>query len=327
MSEPSAASPLPPYLTFLQRGVLHSNSVVVHGAERFLLVDTGYHTGAAALEQLIAERAGRPIAELAMIANTHAHPDHTGGNAYLRERSGCEIVTSELDGMLLDSGDPVTLMRDWAGLECPSFAVTRTLAPGELLRFGPAELRVVEAAGHAAGEVSYHGADGGYLICGDLLWQAGFSNVVPVVEGLGGLARHERSLAALAALEIEVAVPGHGPLIIGRAAVRERIAETLATIRFFRGHRDVWARSNLKAFLTMHVLVEGTTSRLRLAARCRRQPWFRELAARFFPEARGGGGGNDEHEYAGLLDSLLDELLGKRLLRLDGDTLSCALQA
>jgi len=34
-------SVLPPHLSFLERGVLHSNSVVVHAPDQFLLVDTG----------------------------------------------------------------------------------------------------------------------------------------------------------------------------------------------------------------------------------------------------------------------------------------------
>jgi glyoxylase-like metal-dependent hydrolase (beta-lactamase superfamily II) len=311
---------LPPQVTFLERGVLHSNSCVLHGPQGFLLVDTGYCTGVNELILAIEQQARRPLHELELIVNTHAHPDHTGGNAELRARTGCEIVMSDLDRMLVESGDPVTLMRGWADLECPSFEVTRALAPGERLRFGEHELLVVEGAGHAAGEVSYFCAEAGYLLCGDLLWQAGFSNVVPLVEGLGGLARHERSLAALRALPIEVAVPGHGPLILGAAAIRERIDETIATIRFFRANQGQWARSNLKAFLTMHALVRGPMRRADFAARCRRAPWFREQTARFFPDLGAEAAG-------ALVETLLDELLARRLLELRGEELCCALRA
>lgn len=312
---------LPPQVTFLERGVLHSNSAVVSGeGGRFLLVDTGYCTGVDELVGAIEERAGRPLAQLELILNTHAHPDHTGGNAALVERTGCAVVMSEIDRILVESGDPVTLMREWADLECPSFAVSRSLAPGEHLRYGELELLVVEAAGHAAGEVSYFCAEAGLLLCGDLLWQAGFSNVVPLVEGLGGLARHERSLRALQRLPIEVALPGHGPLIVGRAAVAQRIEETLATIRFFAKNPAAWARANLRAFLTMHAILRGPIARAAFAERCRRAPWFREQTARFFP--------GDEAARAALLEALLDELIGKRVLAISrGDELSCSLRA
>jgi glyoxylase-like metal-dependent hydrolase (beta-lactamase superfamily II) len=308
-------SVLPSHLTFIERGVLHSNSVVVHAPDQFLLFDTGYHTGIAALEQALAEQAGRSIAELAVIVNTHVHPDHTGGNAYLHERSGCQIVTSETDRMIIDSGDPVTLMRDWADLACPAFPVTRTLRPGETLAFGPAEFTVVDGAGHAVGELSYYSAADKLLICGDLLWHTGFSNVVPVVEGIGGLIRHERSLAALNALDVEIAIPGHGPPIVGRDAVRTRIAETIDTIRFYRGNRDRWASTSIKAFMIMHVLVAGEIGRDAFLVRCARAPWYREQAARFFPDAK--------H----LLNAYLDELMGKRILRMDRDQITCTLTA
>lgn len=308
-------SVLPSHLTFVERGVLHSNSVVVHAPDQFLLFDTGYYTGAPVLEQAIAEQAGRSITELAMIANTHAHPDHTGGNAYLQERSGCSIVMSDIDRMIVESGDPVTLMRDWADLRCPSYAVTRALHPGETLVFGEAELTVIDGSGHSAGEVSYYSASDRLLICGDLLWQSGFSNVIPLVEGVGGLARHERSLSALKALDVEIAIPGHGPLIVGRAAIHARIDETIDTIRFYRGHRDRWASTAIKAFMIMHVLIEGHVGRSAFLARCERSPWFREQAARFFPDA------------TGLLDAYVDELLGKRILRAERDHLTCTLKA
>jgi glyoxylase-like metal-dependent hydrolase (beta-lactamase superfamily II) len=308
-------SVLPSHFSFLERGVLHSNSVVVHADDGFLLVDTGYHTGVAALEHAIVEQAGRSVRELAVIANTHAHPDHTGGNAYLRERSGCAIVMSDVDRMIVESGDPVTLMRDWADLACPPYEVTRALRPGETLAFGGAELTAIDGSGHAAGEICYYSASDKVLICGDLLWQSGFSNVIPVVEGIGGLARHERSLTALKQLDVEIAIPGHGPLIVGGAAVQARIDQTIETIRFYRGNRERWASTAIKAFMIMHVLVDGRVQRSGFVARCARSSWFREQAARFFPDA------------GGLLEAYLDELIGKRILRMDHDHITCTLTA
>lgn len=306
---------LPPYVTFIERGVLHSNSVVLHAPDRFALFDTGYCSGAPALERAIAEQASRSLAELAMIVNTHAHPDHTGGNAYLQERSRCEIVMSDIDRMLVESGDPVTLMREWSDLQCPSYEVTRAIRPGETLRFGDVELVAVDGSGHSAGELSYYSPADRFLVCGDVLWQSGFSNVVPLVEGVGGLARHQRSLRALRTLDVEIAIPGHGPLIVGAAAFRDRIDSTIDTLRFYSTHREAWASANLKGFLTMHVLVEGRAAHRPFIARCERAPWFREQVARFFPNT------------PGLIERFLDELLGKRVLNLEDDHLTCNLKA
>lgn len=306
---------LAPHITFVERGVLHSNSVVVHASDQFALFDTGYHTGAPLLERALAEQAGRSVGELAMILNTHSHPDHTGGNAYLQDRARCAIVMSDIDRMLVASGDPITLMREWSGLHCPPFEVTRAVRPGETVEVAGVTFVVVEGAGHAAGEVSYYSPADRLLICGDVLWQVGFSNVVPLVEGVGGLARHRRTLQALRALDIEVAIPGHGPLIVGAAAVRDRISHTIATIEHYSTHRETWALANLKGFLVMHVLVAGSAPQGAFIARCERSPWYREQAARFFPDA------------TGLVARLVDELVGKRVLHLDGDHLTCNLRA
>ena len=308
---------LPGYLTFIERGVLHSNSVVLHAPDQFALFDTGYCTGAAELAQAITDQAGRSVGELALIVNTHVHPDHTGGNAYLQQRSGCAIVTSDVDRMIVQCGDPVTLMREWSDMQCPAFEVTRVVQPGETLRFGGVELLVIEGEGHSAGEVSYYSAADRVLVCGDVLWQHGFSNVVPLVEGVGGLARHRRTLRALRELDVELAIPGHGPLIAGRDAFRDRVDHTIATLEFYAAHRDAWATANLKGFLVMHVLVEGRAERRGFIARCRRAPWFHEQATRFFPGTPG----------LGLIERLLDELLGKRVLNLEADHLTCNLRA
>lgn len=306
---------LPPYITFIERGVLHSNSVVIHAADRFALFDTGYCTGAPALERAIAEQAGRSLGELAMIVNTHAHPDHTGANGYLQRRSRCAIVMSDIDRMIVESGDPVTLMREWSDLQCPPYQVTRVVHPGDTLRFGDVELVVIEGSGHSAGEVSYYSRADKLLVCGDVLWQSGFSNVVPLVEGVGGLARHRRTLLALRTLDVEVAIPGHGGLIIGAAAFRDRIDHTIDTLLFYSTHREAWASANIKGFLVMHVLVEGRPRRDAFIARCERAPWFREQAARFFSAT------------PGLIDRFLDELLGKRVLNLENGHLTCNLRA
>jgi glyoxylase-like metal-dependent hydrolase (beta-lactamase superfamily II) len=310
---------LPAHVTFVERGMLHSNSVVFHGRESFVLVDSGYHTGVDALVAAVESRARRPIGELATLLTTHVHPDHTGGHAALKARTGCTIVTSEIDRMLLESADPVTLMRDWAGLACPSFDATSSVRPGETIRAGASELVAIEASGHAAGELSFYSERDRLLVCGDLLWASGFSGVVPAVEGVGGLARHERSLAALRALDVAVALPGHGPAIVGRDAVRRRIDETIDGIRRLRASPERWARATLRQFLSMHVLVAGSVPRRALVASCARATWLREHATRYF-------GADDDAAREALVASLVSECVDRGPLRaVDGDRLVCAL--
>jgi hypothetical protein len=133
---------------------------------------------------------------------------------------------------------------------------------------------------------------------------------------MGGLARHEQTLLRLRKLDAEVALPGHGPPIVGQGQVRRRIDETVATIRWQRTHPQRWASTVLKSFLVMHLAASETVSRGAFVERCARSAWFREQSQRFFP----GSG-------AGLVSELVDELSALKVLRAEGDLLMCALKA
>ncbi|HMG23059.1 MAG TPA: hypothetical protein VK607_17105 [Kofleriaceae bacterium] len=91
----------------------------------------------------------------------------------------------------------------------------------------------------------------------------------------------------------------------------------IALLEFYAGHREAWATANLKGFLVMHVLVEGRAERRGFIARCARAPWFHEQVTRFFSGTHGPG----------LIERLLDELVGKRVLNLEADHLTCNLRA
>jgi len=71
--------------------------VIVGRDSQAVLIDSG-----------IGDRSGRQILQLlegqglkpAAILNTHAHGDHTGGNAYIVERTGALVYAPELDAMI-----------------------------------------------------------------------------------------------------------------------------------------------------------------------------------------------------------------------------------
>ncbi|HRP28931.1 MAG TPA: MBL fold metallo-hydrolase, partial [Burkholderiaceae bacterium] len=79
-------------VTFLERGWLSSNNVLLHGApgEGATLVDTGHCLHAAQTLALV--RAALGGERLARIVNTHLHSDHCGGNALLAREFGAAIV-------------------------------------------------------------------------------------------------------------------------------------------------------------------------------------------------------------------------------------------
>ena len=69
---------------------------------------------------------------------------------------------------------------------------------------------VIATPGHAADHVVF--VKGDVCFCGDLILGSG-STIVPPAAGGGSLADYMRSLEALAALDVALFAPGHGPWI------------------------------------------------------------------------------------------------------------------
>ena len=76
--------PHPSGFYFFERGWLSSNSVLLQDAEQTVLVDSGYHTHAPLLMDLVHQQLqGR---QLDLLLNTHLHSDQCGGNSALQVR-------------------------------------------------------------------------------------------------------------------------------------------------------------------------------------------------------------------------------------------------
>ena len=75
---------LPAGVTVFERGWLSSNNILCVGEHNCALIDSGYASHANQTEALVVRALGnRP---LNLLANTHLHSDHCGGNAALQSR-------------------------------------------------------------------------------------------------------------------------------------------------------------------------------------------------------------------------------------------------
>jgi glyoxylase-like metal-dependent hydrolase (beta-lactamase superfamily II) len=234
--------------------------------EPLTLVDPGPRTGEAlaALEAGLADR-GRRIEDVELLLLTHQHHDHVGLAEAVRERSGAAVAgTPELRTFLADFDaamdaddayamalmhrhgvDPVVagslgaLSRGLRGLG-GGVVVDRALSPGEELDAGGRRLRVLARPGHSPTDTVFHAEADGILVGGDHLLEHVSSNPVahcPVgtedPAALAGSPARPRalpaylaSMAATAALEVSLVLPGHGDPFTGHAALvarRERL--------------------------------------------------------------------------------------------------------
>lgn len=91
---------------------------------------------------------------ITQIWNTHWHPDHTGGNAAIKEATGCTIT-----GPAAESARIPTLDVQVKG--------------GDVVKLGGIEARVIDVPAHTAGHIAYHFPDDATVFVGDTLFAMG----------------------------------------------------------------------------------------------------------------------------------------------------------
>jgi metallo-beta-lactamase class B len=91
--------------------------------------------------------------DIRMQLASHAHFDHVGGLAAMREATGAELVLSEADAVFVREGRDFGL--DRGGY--PAARVSRTVSHLETVRLGPIELTAHLTPGHTPGCTSWGG--------------------------------------------------------------------------------------------------------------------------------------------------------------------------
>jgi len=224
------------------RGVLQlphpiSNAYLVDGGEGLVLIDTGMPGRAGELRRVI-ERAGRSAGrDLAAIAITHAHADHAGSLARLAAVFQVPVLVGALDAAMIREGGvppaptPTGPLGRVMTMLSPRFAIEASrvdlrVNEGDGVPGAPG-LRALHTPGHTPGHTSYlWTGHGGVLFAGDIA-----VNMLGLRESFVHDDRRgaRETLARIGALDFDIAVLGHGPPIVGRAAVRfRRLAERLA---------------------------------------------------------------------------------------------------
>lgn len=92
--------------------------------------------------------------KISQIWNTHWHPDHTGGNAEIKEVTGCTIT-----GPAAEAGRIPTLDVQVMG--------------GDVVRLGDVTADVLDVPAHTAGHIAFHFAEDKAAFVGDTLFAMG----------------------------------------------------------------------------------------------------------------------------------------------------------
>jgi cyclase len=225
-----------------------SNAGLITEGDTSLLVDTLFDLNRTG-EMLDAMRRVSP--QIDLVVNTHANGDHCWGNSLVE---GAEIIASGACASEMAETPPSTFAAiveqasslgrlgkwvernfgrfDFGGAE---LQLPDKTFDGELvLRVGSKEVRLIEVGpAHTKGDVMIHVPADRVLYAGDIV-MAGRHPVM----WAGPMRNYLRALDRIAELDVDVVVPGHGPLSDAKSAT---------TLKRFLEHLTAEARARFDA--------------------------------------------------------------------------------
>lgn len=212
------------------------NSYVIPEADGYTVIDPGLRTEEAIIlwEQVVREYI-KEWSQISRIILTHQHPDHYGLAGYMQERSGAPVFMSrrshayvarlwggdskyddELSALYAEHGMPEELIetiRDnlatFIEKVSPQPRVSYIEA-GDTIRIGGLQWLLIDAPGHAFGQLCFYAEERGWMLCGDQV----LPHITPNVSAVPGeeqdpLAFFLESLEELKRYDVRLAFPGH----------------------------------------------------------------------------------------------------------------------
>lgn len=206
-------------------GLRMGRSYIVEGDGSLALIDTSTRDVSASILDAISAIGRRPE-DLRAIVATHYHYDHTGNAAALIERTGARLFVHADDVPYVDGTTPWLPLRapfaflDRFGPAPYALKVDQVLHDGDVLPYAGG-LRVIHAPGHTPGHIALHARERSVLFCGDAIMNT-LGLRLPMSMSSHDMSQARASAARLAELEYDVALPGHGAPILGRASEKVR---------------------------------------------------------------------------------------------------------
>ena len=118
-----------------------------------ILIDTAMPEATSQIKSSI-EKLGFKIADIKYLINTHAHIDHTGGLAELKQLTGAQLIAGAADKPLLEGGY-YPGRETAAELKFPAAKVDRTVKEGDIVSLGGVTLTAHATPGHSPGCTSW----------------------------------------------------------------------------------------------------------------------------------------------------------------------------
>ncbi|WP_225446388.1 MBL fold metallo-hydrolase [Paenibacillus rhizovicinus] len=214
------------------------NSYLLRDERGYVLIDPGLHTDeAVAAWKGVMDEHAIGFQDIHTIMLTHQHPDHYGLAGWFQERSGAPVYISaesyaytqrlwgddggaafaaDLTALYTQHGMPSQVVAA-LGPHLDSFIAKVSPQPqvqfieaGQTVRMAETDWQLIDAPGHAGGQLCFYAPDKRWMICGDQV----LPTITPNISAVPGeddrqLKRFLLSLRELACYEVELAFPGH----------------------------------------------------------------------------------------------------------------------
>ncbi|MBO0931260.1 MBL fold metallo-hydrolase [Fibrella aquatilis] len=204
------------------------NVFVIKDSDGLTLIDTGYKDSTDKIVAAIRKRGENPEA-IRQIILTHAHPDHAGSAAAIKNRLGVPLLAHEQDAALVAQGvggrSAITVspgIINWLIFKLliknmspaiEAATVDQTLQHNDVLPIAGG-LQVLHTPGHSAGHIALLLQKEGVLIAGDLCANVVGLDLSTVYEDR---ALGIESILAVSKHKFDKAVFGHGTTLTGQA--------------------------------------------------------------------------------------------------------------
>ncbi len=279
---------------FFERGWLNGNHFAYVGDE-IVLIDTGYLPSLPHTEKMLAQ-VGVSFDRVHRIVSTHSHCDHIGGNAKIQAATGCRIAMHPIQKRIIDDRDDWATWARYYEHEAEFFRVDDTIQEGDELAVGPLRFQVFHVPGHAPGMLAFYEPQRKILLSSDAVWDGDVGVLNTHVDGTIAPWLALDSARRLAALDVQVLYPGHGPAITDPRRAFER---AIKKIERLIEDRQALGWDQLKKMLLYFLLMRGSIREENLFSRLMATPWFMDPIRRYL-------GGDAEACYQQVMEELLE---------------------
>jgi len=208
---------------------------VIEASDGLTLIDTSAPGSFPQIEKGLL-RSGHQISEIKRILLTHAHWDHYGSLAVLKEATGARVYAHHRYESAVIRGEKKPLQPEYAQLRRFDRVVSKVwvqpnlrhkvavevdheLKEGDRLDEVLPGLEVVDIPGHSPGQCGFWQAEKGLFFGGDVMMRLPSGRfILPLIAATPDLDQAKRSIHKVAEMGVATLCLGHGKPLVGDAA-------------------------------------------------------------------------------------------------------------